>query len=108
MSDLVFKEGAFGILSWTLTGAGLQLSVQDMAVTAFTHLFSYVYHEFTPFSYLNVLYVDYFGARHKDSIEGTQDERMTRTSPDITLLALAVNLQLASQNYYVGGGSLTD
>lgn len=96
----------FFILSWTLTG--IIWPIQDMAAKAFSHLFSYGFHEFTPFSYPNVLYVDYVGAPHMIDRDGTQDERMQRTTRDIVTLAMAVNLQIASQNCYVGGGSLTD
>ena len=95
----------FFVLSWTLTGLGL--AIQDMAAGAFTHLFGFGFHEFTPFSYPNVLYLDYVGAPYSVSLDLSQEEKLRDSTSDLITLALAVNLQIASQNCHVGGGSLT-
>ncbi|WEW59950.1 hypothetical protein PRK78_005432 [Emydomyces testavorans] len=103
-TDTTKTKDGFFILSWTLTG--IRWPIQSMAAMAFNHLFTYAFSEFTPFSYPNVLYVDYLGAPYQVSRDGTQEERLQRTTADIVSLALAVNLQLASQNGYVGGGKI--
>ncbi|KAF4548363.1 Glucan 1,3-beta-glucosidase-like protein 1 [Elsinoe fawcettii] len=102
------RRDQFMVFSWTLTwGSGdVFTSIHNLAAIAFTHLFGYGYHSFTPYSYPNVLYVDYLGEPNLVSLSGTQEEKFARTTNDIVTLALAVNLQLASQNCHVGGSSL--
>lgn len=40
------------------------------------------------------------------STDGTQDERNSRATSEIVALVMAVNLDLASQNCYTGGGTI--
>jgi hypothetical protein len=95
----------FYVFSWTLTG--IDLSITQIAANAFNSLFGYAYQQFTPFSYPNILYVDYFGRPNPTiNTDGTQDERNSRATSEIVALAMAVNLDLASQNCYTGGGTI--
>ncbi|KAH8880986.1 pectin lyase-like protein [Thozetella sp. PMI_491] len=98
----------FFVLSWTLTiqWTNLLLPLWSHAARAFNSLFWYGYHAMTPFSYPNVLYVDYLGQPNELAQGKTQDVYMQQTTNDVLALAMAVNLELASQNCYVGGGAI--
>lgn len=98
----------FFVLSWTMT---LQPSeaitpLADRAAIALNTLYWYAYHEFTPFSYPNVLYVDFVGQPYLLDNGLSQEEYMQQTTSHLAALAMAVNLQIASQNCYVGGGRM--
>lgn len=101
------KDGFF-VFSWTMTWNVSPWSIQSMAAMAYSHLFTYGFHHFTPFSYPNVLYVDYYGSPHFLSLDLSQEERVAQTNGDLVMLALAVNLQLAGANCHTGGKGLLD
>lgn len=100
------RDGFF-ILSWTLTyKPGDLLSLMDMASIALNTLFWQAYHQFTPYSYPNVLYVDYLGLPYALDNGWDEQQFFNASSGHMIALAMAVNLQIASQNCYVGGGKM--
>jgi hypothetical protein len=100
------RDGMF-VLSWTLTWEfSSPWSVMDLASVALNTLFWQAYHEFTPYSYPNVLYVDYLGLPYTVDDSWNEDQMFNVSSGHMTALAMAVNLQIASQNCYVGGGKM--
>ena len=98
----------FFVLSWTMTlkASDAITPLSDRAAIALNTLFWYAYHEFTPFSYPNILYVDFVGQPYLLENGLSQDEYMEQTTSHLAALAMAVNLQIASQNCYVGGGKI--
>jgi hypothetical protein len=98
----------FFILSWTLTVSAedFETPIATHAARAMSTLFSYAYRLFTPYSFPNVLYVDYMGQGYLLDQGKSQSEYIELTQNHMTGLALAVNLHLASQNCYVGGGKI--
>ncbi|KAK4203356.1 hypothetical protein QBC40DRAFT_316981 [Triangularia verruculosa] len=98
----------FFVLSWTMTlkASNALTPLSDRAAVALNTLYWFAYHEFTPFSYPNVLYVDFVGQPYLLENGLSQDEYMRETTSHLAALAMAVNLQIASQNCYVGGGKL--
>ena len=91
--DKAQRKDKFHILSWTLTpelaGAIKPLALEE----AYDPLFWKAYADFTPISYPNVLLMDFIGAAGSNSTN------------ELLATAMAVNLQIASQNCYVGGGT---
>ena len=69
-------------------------------------MFSYAYRLSTPYSFPNLLYVDDMGQGYLLDQGESQSEYIELTQNHMTGLALAVNLHLASQNCYVGGGRI--
>jgi hypothetical protein len=98
----------FFILSWimTLKASDAITPLSDRAAVVLGTLFWYAYREFTPFSYPNVLYVDFVGQPYLLAHGASQEEYMEQTTSHLTALAMAVNLQIASQNCHVGGAKL--
>jgi len=91
----------FFVLSWTLTSKDGDLIFQTIrayARLAHDTLAWKAFSAFTPFSFPNVLYVDYFG--------GVRATDYDSAKSDLAAMAMAVNLQIASQNCYVGGGKM--
>ena len=77
------------------------------AQEAYGALFWYAYSQFTPVSYPTVLFMDYFGFSTMPTTYGeTQDAYMAQTDGTSVALAMAVNLAIASQNCYAGGGTI--
>ncbi|CZS97930.1 uncharacterized protein RAG0_06810 [Rhynchosporium agropyri] len=105
--DSETKDGFF-ILSWTLTmGVNDWITpLSDCAAIAQSSLFWSAYHEFTPYSYPNIIYVDFVGQPYLLDQGNTQTEYMKQTGGHLIALAIAVNLQIASQNCHVGGGKI--
>jgi hypothetical protein len=98
----------FFILSWTMTlkGTDALTSLWIRAASAQSSLFWYAYREFTPYSFPNVLMVDFFGQPYLLDDNLSQEEYRKASKGDITALAMAVNLQLASQNCNIPGGRI--
>lgn len=98
----------FFVLSWTMSllASDAITPLAERAAIALGTLFWYAYHEFTPYSYPNVLYVDFVGAPYLLDNGKSQDEYMEMTTSHLAALAMAVNLQIASQNCFVGGGKI--
>ncbi|PGH35768.1 hypothetical protein GX50_01351 [[Emmonsia] crescens] len=96
------RKDVFHILSWTLTLSRVfERTIADQSIElAYDPLFWRAYHAFTPFSYPNVLYMDFIGSAEQDT------KTVEKTTGEVTAMAMAVNMQVASQNCYVGGGSL--
>jgi hypothetical protein len=69
-------------------------------------LFWYAYREWTPYSYPNVIYTDFVGQPYALPYTLTQDEYMKKTTSHLAALAMAVNLQIVSQNCNAGGGRI--
>lgn len=108
--DDISRKDTFFILSWTLTSNVESIlrgkSIAHLAVDlAYDSIFWRAYNSFTPQSYPNVLYMDFFGtADWAPTIPGQPrwpEMPPKGTYPDIMLLAMSVNLQIASQNRYV-------
>lgn len=96
------KENFF-VLSWTLTAGVIGETEQDLAADAIPWLYSYAYSGFTPWSYPNVMMIDYLGEPNELSLSNNRTVSLAQTTNDIIILALAVNLLIASQNCHVGG-----
>jgi hypothetical protein len=110
VADDKSRKDTFFILSWTLTSNVESIlrgkSIAHLALDlAYDSLFWRAYNSFTPQSYPNVLYMDFMGtADWAPSIPGQPRWPAmppNGTYPDVMLLAMAVNLQIASQNSYV-------
>jgi hypothetical protein len=101
-------QDEFFVFSWTLTPQWTDLlqPLWSHAARAYNSLFWYGYKHMTPFSFPNVLYVDYLGQPNELAQGKSQDEYMQQTSNEAIALAMAVNLKLASQNCNVGGGAI--
>ncbi|PGH12173.1 hypothetical protein AJ79_04468 [Helicocarpus griseus UAMH5409] len=102
VADNAQRKDVFHVLSWTLTlFRVIDQTIADYAIElAYDPLFWRAYHAFTPFSYPNVLYMDFIGSAEQS------DTTFDRTNGEVTALAMAVNMEIASQNCYVGGGSI--
>lgn len=108
------KEGdsgtndGFFLLSWTMTlGVNdIVTPLSDRAAIAQSSLFWSAYSSFTPYSYPNVIYVDFVGQPYLLDQGKSQADYLKQTGGHLTALAMAVNLQIASQNCYVGGGKI--
>ncbi|EER45681.1 LysM domain-containing protein [Histoplasma capsulatum H143] len=96
------RKDVFHVFSWTLTLTRvLERTIADQSIElAYDPLFWRAYHAFTPFSYPSVLYMDFIGSAEKNT------KSFDQTTGEVTAMAMAVNMQLASQNCYVGGGSI--
>jgi hypothetical protein len=97
------------VLSWTLTPTPLDFPIWQGAGECFNALAGWAAKHFTPFSYPNVLLVDFIGVRWdtENPLGPDQaDQLASHTNMDIVGLAIAINLGLASQNCFVGGGGL--
>jgi hypothetical protein len=93
----------FFVLSWTLTQDIFDVIFQTItgyARLAQDTLYWKAYSAFTPFSYPNVLYVDYYG--------GVRATDYNSAHSHLAAMAMAVNLRIASQNCYVGGGKIVN
>jgi len=101
------KDGFF-LLSWTMTlGVNdIVTPLADRAAIAQSSLFWSAYLAFTPYSYPNVIYVDFVGQPYLLDQGKSQADYLKQTGGHLTALAMAVNLQIASQNCYVGGGKI--
>jgi hypothetical protein len=111
-ADDAQRKDTFFILSWTLTNNVESIlkgkSIAHLALDlAYDSIFWRAYNSFTPESYPNVLYMDFLGtADWAPTIPGQPKWPAMPpdgTYPDVMLLAMAVNLQIASQNKYVLG-----
>src|ERR1700712_2809512 len=112
--SIVANSGApkdpFFLFSWTLTSdAGSILrgtSIAQLALDrAYDHIFWRGLNSFTPASFPNVLYMDFFGTADWAPRQGN-DKKWPATPPagvypDVMLLAMTVNLQIASRNTYI-------
>ncbi|KAL1844959.1 hypothetical protein VTK73DRAFT_1427 [Phialemonium thermophilum] len=98
----------FHVMQWLIPNSqDVTTPLHDYAAYALGPLFWYAYSQFTPACYPNVLYVDYFGfTRMPGSYGDTQDQYYAASDGTVTALAMAVNLAIASQNCYVGGGKI--
>jgi hypothetical protein len=97
------------VFSWTLTPTPLDFPIWQGAGEAFPQLAGWAYSYFTPFSFPNILLVDFIGVKWDtdNPLGPDQAEQISdHTNMDIVGLALAVNLGIASQNCYVGGGGV--
>lgn len=54
----------------------------------------------TPWMYSNVVLFDFVGEQIQ------QDSNLTDATDELIALAMAINLEIAGQNCYVGGGTL--
>jgi hypothetical protein len=90
----------FHLLSWTLTLEGAQNtpvignSISELSLVCDVSLSSAAYQAFTPFSYPSVLYMNFVGSAKSEP------------NSEALAIAMAVNLYMASQNCYVGGGRI--
>ncbi|EEH47201.2 uncharacterized protein PADG_03299 [Paracoccidioides brasiliensis Pb18] len=102
VSDTTERKDTFHIFSWTLTLSRVfERTIADQSIElGYDPLFWRGYHAFTPFSYPNVVYMDFIGSA--DQSETT----LEKTHGEVTALAMAVNMELASRNCYVGGGTM--
>lgn len=66
-------------------------------------MFWYGYHQFTPYSYPNVLYTDAFAAPYQLAFGWSQEEYREQTQGHMAALAMAVNIAIASKNCHVTG-----
>ncbi|KAF2423519.1 PLC-like phosphodiesterase [Tothia fuscella] len=108
--DNALRKDHFFIFSWTLTSNFESIlkgkSIAHLALDlAYDSIFWRAYNSFTPESFPNVLYMDFFGtADWAPAVPGVSQWPSTPpngTYTDVMLLAMAVNLQIASQNPYV-------
>ena len=103
------KNDDLFVFSWTLTPQPVDPPIWAGAGEAFPLLAGWAYNYFTSFSYPNVLLVDFIGVQWdtKNPLGPDQASQFfDYTNMDIVGLALAVNLGVASQNCYVGGGGV--
>ncbi|KAL2372532.1 hypothetical protein RJZ57_003006 [Blastomyces gilchristii] len=96
------RKDIFHVFSWTLTLTRVfERTIADQSIElGYDPLFWRGYHSFTPFSYPSVLYMDFIGSAEQDT------KTLEKTTGEVTAMAMAVNMQIASQNCYVGGGSI--
>ncbi|OJD12350.1 hypothetical protein AJ78_07043 [Emergomyces pasteurianus Ep9510] len=96
------RKDVFHVFSWTLTLSRVfERTIADQSIElAYDPLFWRAYHAFTPFSYPNVLYMDFMGSAEQNT------RTLEKTTGEVTAMAMAVNMVIASQNCYVGGGSI--
>jgi len=100
------RKETFHVLSWTLTPGVAEIlfsSVEFLATfEAYNRLFWRGYPAFTPASYPNVLYMDFYSAYDLMMLRGwSYNQYYERTTLEVLTLVLAVNLDLASSNCYV-------
>jgi hypothetical protein len=95
----------FFVLSWTLTAAAVDYAIHQLATGAFGALASWAFDTFTPYSFPNVLLVDFIGTGW-DVEPGDLSENDAEAALvfDIAYLAMAINLQIASGNCWVTDG----
>jgi hypothetical protein len=96
-------QDTFLTFQWLLTLEGIYdnvyFSIEDWALhESYDTLFWDAYQAFTPYSYPNVILMDFVG------IVQQGDHAFADTSGEVTALAMAVNLELASQNCLTNGG----
>ncbi|OAX80911.1 hypothetical protein ACJ72_04748 [Emergomyces africanus] len=98
------RKDVFHIFSWTLTLSRVfERTIASQSIElAYDPLFWRAYHAFTPFSYPNVLYMDFIGSAEQQN--GSRS--FEKTTGEVTAMAMAVNMVIASQNCYVGGASI--
>ncbi len=89
----------------TLNGI-LQTPLRQLSAESLSPLFWYAYSQMTPYSYPNVLYVDYLGSPYLHDQIDNQTEAIAVSQQHMTGLAMAINLYLASENCVVGGGRI--
>ncbi|KAK2762469.1 hypothetical protein FQN53_007520 [Emmonsiellopsis sp. PD_33] len=96
------RKDVFHVFSWTLTLTRiLDRTIAEQSIElAYDPLFWRGYSAFTPFSYPNVIYMDFIGSAEQDA------RTYEKANGEVTALAMAVNMDIASQNCYVGGGSI--
>jgi hypothetical protein len=108
--DAGARKDPFFIFSWTLTSDPTSLlrgnSIAELALDrAYDHLFWRGLNAFTPFSFPNVLYMDFFGTADWAPKQGNEKKwpaiPPAGVYPDVMLLAMTVNLQMASRNPYI-------
>jgi hypothetical protein len=94
----------FFLLSWTLD-AGI-FSISDAAADAYAVLANWAYDQFTPYSYPNVLFLDFVGAPWDMDAGGRSEQDMEgMLAWDLAYLAMAVNIQVAGANCWVAANS---
>jgi hypothetical protein len=90
------------ILSLTDIYENTYFSIEDWAVRyAYDPLFWDFYSAITPWMYPNVFLLDFVGEQIQ------YDGAFADATDELIALAMAINLEIASQNCYVGGGVLT-
>jgi hypothetical protein len=90
----------FVLFSWTLTWKASP-AINVMAGEAVNPLASWAFNAFTPYSYPNVLLVDYIGAGWVVPNGGTEAEKEALLTWDVAYIAMAINIRLASDNCWI-------
>ncbi|XWW97896.1 hypothetical protein V2A60_005892 [Cordyceps javanica] len=95
----------FFVLHWepSLTFGTLTDPIHAQATDFLSAMFWYAYHQFTPYSYPNVLYTDAFAAPYQLAFGWSQEKYREQTQGHMAALAMAVNIAIASQNCHVTG-----
>jgi hypothetical protein len=94
----------FYLLSWTCTTAIDPIHME--AADAFAPLANWAYDQFTPYSYPNVLLLDFVGAPWElGTGDGNEKDMEAQITWDVAYLAMAVNIQIASANCWVAANS---
>jgi hypothetical protein len=92
-------QDSFFVMSWTLSQEGAEVvlgpdTIKGLSSMCDWSLPSDAWPAFTPYSYPNVLNMNFVGS--------TKDAK----NVEVLTIAIAINLEIASQNCYVGGGKI--